>query len=973
MAFDRLGTVKELSQNDRLLQVETALESEALIVQAAEWVESVSGQGPALEDLHERCFAPDAESALHGEPGDGPGALCPFLGVIDAISGSGHLSLTALMGEQVTLRLRQADGAYRTFHGYVVMASHLGSDNGRSLFRLGVAAFTHFMTLRRDSRVFVQQSVMEVVQAVLGAYPQANFRLEVSQPDEARGIVTQYGETDAAFVARLLAEMGWNWYLAHEEGGPALSEARSAKHCLVITDARRASLPACAVRFNRAGVLQGSGQEEDTVTHLSQRSEVRPTTVTVGSWDPGQLAGVQASAQAGDGKLPALEVYLGHGERGHAKHDAGSAQDRADTALAQRRASVLLAQERLQAALLHGQGTVRQLKVFSCVQIEGHDRLSGAQARQQVVSIHHRAANKLSVDVMGMEAGPAVAKGTCVQMFTAVGADVEIVPPAPRPGQGKPMASCETAVVVGWEPEAMGPVSTNRDLQLRIQFPWQRGDQPLAGGLPGPQTPQGRPTGHAPGTGAASVWVRVAQPIAGPNWGAHLLARLGTEVLVGYIDGDIDRPVIVGQLHSEADPPPWPVGENANHAGVLSGMHSHSHAGPQDGVNQWVMDDSAGQLRMRLASGGGTASAWSELSLGHLVSHGKWGGDSQRGAWLGAGYCAHTDGWAVVRAQEGLLASTAMRAAAAGSAQGTQMDAREAVQQLQAAQALGGSLNEMLGPGKAVPLESLNAEDPAQALETLRQAIDPEAQGKFAGAVGGQEARPARAGSRVLEGEVAKFGAPHLVMQTAAALLQSSEGPLSGYSGMDTSLATQGDLQLSSAHTVASVSGQTTSLYNQQGPMQFITANADFSLAAHTDALELLADKLIAVHSVEGDIVVLAKTRIELRSGDTKVVLEGADIAYHCNEFVVRSSTHEFSGADGGEVGMPTLPDSRVKAFDEGFIVRDQDSGEPLAHMRYRIKLADGTVEEGITDAAGATHVVGTMAEEMVSIELIRR
>ncbi len=206
-------------------------------------------------------------------------------------------------------------------------------------------------------------------------------------------------------------------------------------------------------------------------------------------------------------------------------------------------------------------------------------------------------------------------------------------------------------------------------------------------------------------------------------------------MLVDYVCGDIDKPVVVAQMHNPNDPPPWPVDESVNHAGVLSGLQTHSHDGPADGVNQWVTDDSTGQLRARLGSG--TAQGWSELSLGHLIQQGPQGSHSNRGAWLGSGFYGHTDGWAVVRSHEGLLLSTSTRSGTYGSAASTQMDAAEAVQQTLAAQNLGKRLNAALTGQGAASLMS-HEEDPSRPLQKLMQDVDPAEQGRFNGPVGGQ-------------------------------------------------------------------------------------------------------------------------------------------------------------------------------------------------------------------------------------------
>ena len=123
--------------------------------------------------------------------------------------------------------------------------------------------------------------------------------------------------------------------------------------------------------------------------------------------------------------------------------------------------------------------------------------------------------------------------------------------------------------------------------------------------------------------------MRLSPSQAGPNWGAHFVPRIGTEVLVGFIDGDIDRPHIVGSLYNGQDPLPWAAGvaSGANHPGVIAGHHSVTLEGA--GFNQWLTDDAPGQLRTRLA----TSSATSQLSLGYLIHQAP--ASAQRGAWRG--------------------------------------------------------------------------------------------------------------------------------------------------------------------------------------------------------------------------------------------------------------------------------------------------------------------------------------------------
>ncbi|BDT56740.1 hypothetical protein MasN3_02340 [Massilia varians] len=163
--------------------------------------------------------------------------------------------------------------------------------------------------------------------------------------------------------------------------------------------------------------------------------------------------------------------------------------------------------------------------------------------------------------------------------------------------------------------------------------------------------------GCAPGNESSGTWVRVAEALAGPNWGTVFTPRIGTEVLVDFIEGDIDRPVIVAQLYNGVDLPPFSAGvdSGANHAGVLSGIHTRNFDG--SGYNQWQIDDTAGQLRMRLASSVGL----SQLNLGYLIHQEP--GTAQRGTYRGSGFELRTDAWAVIRGGEGVLLSTRARPA----------------------------------------------------------------------------------------------------------------------------------------------------------------------------------------------------------------------------------------------------------------------------------------------------------------------
>lgn len=470
--------------------------------------------------------------------------------------------------------------------------------------------------------------------------------------------------------------------------------------------------------------------------------------------------------------------------------------------------------------------------------------------------------------------------------------------------------------------------------------------------------------GNAPGDERSGTWVRVAEALAGPNWGTQFTPRVGTKVLVDFIEGNIDRPVIVAQLYTGADLPPFAAGVDSevNHAGVLSGIHTTNFDG--SGYNQWQLDDTNGQVRTRLAS----SSAATELNLGYLIQQAA--SSAHRGCYRGSGFELRTDAWAVLRGGEGVLLSTSARARQGSGVASTQMDAAEAVSLFKGAQALTNTLNEA-----ASQQQALVSKDAAKAQAAFIEQLDPKAKGKYAGAINGQQATKAKNGSRELDAEqaVEKFGAAIVLIDSAASMNWATPASTVIFSGQQLHWTTQSDLHMTAAHTASSVAGGATNFFTHSGGIQAIAANGPVSLQAHTDQLEILADQAVTIISVNDSIEIKAKDKIVLQAGQSAVTLEGQNITFACpGKFSVKGGKHLFDAGARMEASVTRLPDSRPKLFDEGFVLRDEDTGAPLPNYPYRIVRADGSIEAGTTDEEGRTHVVSSAEIEEINIEIPR-
>ena len=674
-------------------------------------------------------------------------------------------------------------------------------------------------------------------------------------------------------------------------------------------------------------------ERDDAIDGFYARRKVTANGVSISSWNPAILLAPAAelASHLDVGALPLLPIHDGSGER--IGGDTGAAT-RAHSE------SMLLALE-LDNKVFEGAGAVRRLAAGYGFTLTQHDRYPAGADAFTVLWVQHEARNNFDTGIAGTSKG--VENGSYRNMFACVRDVVALVPAATAAPHPCTSLGPQTALVVGL-PETVA--TSTRDHQVKVQFAWQRGMHPNPGGVSHNLDERG----CAPGNDASGSWIRVAEALAGPNWGTVFTPRIGTEVLVDFIEGDVDRPVIVARLHNGVDLPPFSAGvdSGAEHAGVLSGIHSQNFDG--GGFNQWQVDDTAGQLRTRLAS----SSAGSELHLGYLIEQPP--GTSQRGRYRGSGFELRTDAWAVVRGGEGVLLSTSARPQLGSGITSTQMDVAEAVAQFKAAQSLGDALRDAAGQSQA--LFSLDA---AKAQEAFIEQIDPKTKGKYDGVVGGQTALKAKAGSRELDGEqpVEKFGAAIVLMDSAASVNWATPASAVVYAGQQMQWTTPSDLHIAAAHTVSTVAGGAASLFSHAGGIQAIAANGPVSLQAHTDQLEILADKEVTVISVNDRIEIKASQKIVLHAGEASITLDGGDIIFSCpGKFSVKGGKHTFDSGKKDKASFVPLPSTALASYSQRVNLTDTGTGMPFASMPYFIRLKSGAVYYGQTDVDGNTGTV---------------
>jgi type VI secretion system secreted protein VgrG len=305
---------------------------------------------------------------------------------------------------------------------------------------------------------------------------------------------------------------------------------------------------------------------DDAIDAFGARRQARANAVSISSWDPEQVqapaAEQQSSLDAGD--VPPLAVFDGSGER-------------IATGDAEQHSQLMLQALELENKLFNGEGAVRRLAAGHAFSLTQHDRYPDGDNAFKVLWVEHEARNNFEPALAATRA--TVEPGTYRNRFCCVREAVPLVPVATALPHAHTALGPQTALVVGVTDAA---ATTTRDHQVRVQFAWQRG----VGSNPGGLMHDVDAEGSAPGDDRSGTWVRVAEALAGPNWGTQFTPRIGTEVLVDFIENDIDRPVVVAQLYTGADAPPFAAGVDSgvNHAGTISGIHTRSFDG--GGYNQ---------------------------------------------------------------------------------------------------------------------------------------------------------------------------------------------------------------------------------------------------------------------------------------------------------------------------------------------------------------------------------------------------
>jgi type VI secretion system secreted protein VgrG len=461
-----------------------------------------------------------------------------------------------VLGRRGRLRTQIAEGVGRTISGIVTSVRLLDANAraGRLDVQARLAPALALAKLRRTSRVFQHRSSIEVVEAVLDEVGVKHER-RLSRKYQPREYRLQYEENDYAFVRRILAEEGVFFFFDQPPVPAASLDGDHSVETLVLCDdasgygcVGQDDGPAATPRslvFREDVGMQG---EREAVERFEPRRSVRTKSVRRTDWDPHRPnLDLTVTARAGT-PVPAippdlLEHYDHHG-------------DLLRPALAPESATIALEQLRRTAMIASGVGTCRSLAPGHRFKLEEHP-VPGLNTEWVVTRVHHEG----HTPEMGAKGPVDVYRNS----FACAPASVAFRPPVSRRVM---IQSLESATVVGPHDDDIWSDGS----AVCIQFHWDRDGK---------------------NDDKSSCWVRVMQPWAGAGWGTSFVPRIGMEVLVAFLGGDPDKPVVIGSAYNTAHPSPFGGRK------TRSGIRSQSTPGG-GGFNEIAMEDAKGQEQLSL-------------------------------------------------------------------------------------------------------------------------------------------------------------------------------------------------------------------------------------------------------------------------------------------------------------------------------------------------------------------------------------
>lgn len=440
---------------------------------------------------------------------------------LDLLSTDPEIKFENIIGQKVTIRVRLGKDKERYFHGMISRFVQTGSTVGLVNYRATMVPALWFLTRTADCRIFQGKKVPDIIQEIFKENGITDIKTVLKATYEPREYCVQYRETDFNFVSRLMEQHGIFYFFEHEEK----------KHTVILSDDLSAHQP-CPEQSKVSWNPQGSASlDEDVITGLQWEETFRFGQYAVTDYNfetPSTSLRAEVKTQIEVGGNGKYEIYDYPGEYGKKAEGDGIAKIR-------------MQEEEAQYKVMSGSGTARVFTTGYKFTLQDYDARKDVNGDYVLTQVQHVASvgNTYATGAAG-----GLEKGDYSNSFTCIPAKRPFRPPQVTP---KPMVQGpQTAVVVGKSGEE---IWTDKFGRVKVQFHWDR---------------------YGKMNESSSCWVRVSQNWAGKQWGGVFIPRIGQEVIVEFLEGDPDRPIITGRVYNAEQMPPYGLPASQTQSGVKS-------------------------------------------------------------------------------------------------------------------------------------------------------------------------------------------------------------------------------------------------------------------------------------------------------------------------------------------------------------------------------------------------------------------
>ena len=452
---------------------------------------------------------------------------------IEAISTERNIGFDRLIGKNSCVSFVTYDGGHRHFNGVVVEAAWTGIEQQHYSYRLIFRPWFWLLGRKADCRIFAEKTVFDIIEEVFGDGGFSDYEIKAARGDYPKiPYCVQYRETDLAFLSRLMEEWGIYYFHRHEQGG----------HTLVLADSRSCHSPV-KIRSGKVPFLPHDGRDNRAEEHIYEwvpDRKFRTGKMATNDFDYMKpSADLKADSRASEKYTRAdLEAYDYPGR--YTERDVGK-----------RRATVRLQAEQAQDRRKLAVGDAVSLYPGGLFDLARHPT---DDAQYLVVRSSHRVS--MEQYRTGGGGGDLLYRGT----YEVLPADRPYRAPLVTPKTL--VRGPQTAMVVARKGYEKEEIDVDEEGRIFVQFHWNRDKDRIS-----------RP-------------VRVAQMFSGKGWGWQVIPRVGQEVVVDFLEGDPDQPIVVGTVYNKDYRYPYDLPDNK----TISGVKTDSSKG-HNGYNEFVFED----------------------------------------------------------------------------------------------------------------------------------------------------------------------------------------------------------------------------------------------------------------------------------------------------------------------------------------------------------------------------------------------